>query len=176
MLEVGCGLMLEVGCGLMLEVVCGLMLEGGCGLMLEVWCGQMLMVGCGLMLEVGCGLMLEVGCEQALAGEVGMSVELDDVARSLFNGTIPAIWKRLSPETLKSLGNWMVHFEKRFHQYQTWVSRSYFSLCAAFIHCTHSLPVYWSSWLTKSPKCAIFRQWRFPIDPREADVIHGLCP
>lgn len=59
---------------------------------------------------------------RALAGEVGMSSELDDVARSLFNGMIPSIWRRLAPDTLKSLANWMVHFDKRFKQYQAWVN------------------------------------------------------
>ena len=52
-----------------------------------------------------------------------MSSELDDVARSLFNGQIPSIWRRLAPDTLKSLGNWMIHFEARLKQYNTWVSR-----------------------------------------------------
>ena len=61
---------------------------------------------------------------QALAGEVGMSSELDDVARSLYNGSIPAIWRRLAPDTLKSLGNWMLHFRRRFEQYETWVCNS----------------------------------------------------
>ncbi|XP_006149290.1 dynein heavy chain 10, axonemal [Tupaia chinensis] len=52
--------------------------------------------------------------QRALAGEVGMSSELDDVARSLFIGNIPDIWRKLAPDTLKSLGNWMVHFQRRF--------------------------------------------------------------
>ncbi|PVD32839.1 hypothetical protein C0Q70_08286 [Pomacea canaliculata] len=60
--------------------------------------------------------------KRALAGEVGMSSELDDVARSLFNGVIPGIWRRLAPDTLKSLANWMIHFEKRFSQYNSWVN------------------------------------------------------
>ena len=51
-----------------------------------------------------------------------MSSELDDVARALFNGQIPSIWRRLAPETLKSLGNWIVHFENRYKQYAGWVS------------------------------------------------------
>ncbi|XP_061623123.1 dynein axonemal heavy chain 10-like [Phyllopteryx taeniolatus] len=59
--------------------------------------------------------------QRALAGEVGMSSELDEVARALFNGQIPAIWKKLAPDTLKSLGNWMIHFKRRFEQYKTWV-------------------------------------------------------
>ncbi|XP_064612357.1 LOW QUALITY PROTEIN: dynein axonemal heavy chain 10-like [Liolophura sinensis] len=60
--------------------------------------------------------------KRALAGEVGMSSELDEVARALFNGQIPAIWRRLAPETLKSLANWMIHFEKRNAQYTKWIS------------------------------------------------------
>ncbi|XP_035496799.2 dynein axonemal heavy chain 10-like [Scophthalmus maximus] len=59
--------------------------------------------------------------QRALAGEVGMSSELDEVARALFNGHIPAIWKKLAPDTLKSLGNWMSHFKRRYEQYSHWV-------------------------------------------------------
>ncbi|KAL6114194.1 dnah10 [Pungitius sinensis] len=59
--------------------------------------------------------------QRALAGEVGMSSELDEVARALFNGLIPAIWKKLAPDTLKSLGNWMSHFKRRYEQYRNWV-------------------------------------------------------
>jgi len=62
---------------------------------------------------------------QALAGEVGMSSELDEVARALFNGQIPNIWRKLAPATLKSLGNWMEHFLKRLNQYNKWVSTTY---------------------------------------------------
>lgn len=51
-----------------------------------------------------------------------MSSELDDVARALFNGMIPSIWRRLAPVTLKSLGNWMLHFERRFRLYNGWVN------------------------------------------------------
>ncbi|XP_076452214.1 dynein axonemal heavy chain 10-like [Babylonia areolata] len=62
--------------------------------------------------------------KRALAGEVGMSSELDDVSRCLFNGVIPTIWRRLAPATLKSLGNWMIHFEKRYKQYDSWVNNT----------------------------------------------------
>ncbi len=50
-----------------------------------------------------------------------MSSELDDVARSLYNGQLPSIWRALAPATLKSLGNWMSHFLRRNQQYNTWV-------------------------------------------------------
>ncbi|XP_019908369.3 dynein heavy chain 10, axonemal [Esox lucius] len=59
--------------------------------------------------------------QKALAGEVGMSSELDEVARALFSGMIPAIWRKLAPDTLKSLGNWMIHFKRRHDQYNSWV-------------------------------------------------------
>lgn len=52
-----------------------------------------------------------------------MSSELDEVARALFNGHIPAIWKKLAPDTLKSLGNWMSHFKRRYEQYSYWVRK-----------------------------------------------------
>uniref|UniRef100_A0A803XS79 Dynein axonemal heavy chain 10 n=1 Tax=Meleagris gallopavo TaxID=9103 RepID=A0A803XS79_MELGA len=60
--------------------------------------------------------------QRALAGEVGMSSELDDVARALFNGQIPGIWRRLAPDTLKTLGNWIIFFRDRYNQYSTWVN------------------------------------------------------
>jgi dynein heavy chain len=51
-----------------------------------------------------------------------MSNELDDVARALFNGQIPLIWRVLAPDTLKNLANWMAHFRQRFDQYTYWVN------------------------------------------------------
>ena len=51
-----------------------------------------------------------------------MSNELDEVARALYNGQIPSIWRALAPATLKSLGNWMSHFLRRNQQYKKWVS------------------------------------------------------
>ncbi|XP_063271579.1 dynein axonemal heavy chain 10 [Prinia subflava] len=61
--------------------------------------------------------------QRALAGEVGMSSELDDVAQALFNGQIPGIWRRLAPDTLKTLGNWIIFFRDRYEQYTQWVSQ-----------------------------------------------------
>ncbi|NXM38868.1 DYH10 protein, partial [Gymnorhina tibicen] len=60
--------------------------------------------------------------QRALAGEVGMSSELDDVAQALFNGQIPRIWRRLAPDTLKTLGNWIIFFRDRYNQYTSWVN------------------------------------------------------
>ena len=60
--------------------------------------------------------------KRAVMCEVGMSNELDDLARALFNGQIPPSWRKLAPATKKTLGNWMEHFMKRFHQYNLWVN------------------------------------------------------
>lgn len=55
-----------------------------------------------------------------------MSNELDELSRSLFNGQLPSMWRRLAPATKKTLGNWMDHFFKRNQQYNTWVIFSKF--------------------------------------------------
>ena len=65
-----------------------------------------------------------------------MSSELDDVARSLYNGHIPEIWLKLAPDTLKSLGNWMLHFLKRQALYDGWVSVITGPLWTVTVHIT----------------------------------------
>lgn len=57
---------------------------------------------------------------KALAGDIGMDVVLDNVAYSLFNGHLPAVWQKLCPATCKNLGGWIEHFEKRQEQYFIW--------------------------------------------------------
>ena len=58
---------------------------------------------------------------RALAGEVGMSNELEELSKSIYNGTLPEMWRRFTPATLKSLGNWMLYHIDRHTQYYTWV-------------------------------------------------------
>ncbi|KAG5458391.1 MAG: dynein, axonemal, heavy chain 10, partial [Olpidium bornovanus] len=58
---------------------------------------------------------------RALKGEIGMSQKLDEVANSLFNGGLPALWRALTPATEKNLGSWMNHFERRHQQYSSWI-------------------------------------------------------
>ena len=60
---------------------------------------------------------------KALKGEVGMSQELDDLSFALFNGLLPAPWRKLAPGTQKKLSAWMVHFQKRHAQYSLWLER-----------------------------------------------------
>lgn len=59
--------------------------------------------------------------KRALLGEIGMSIELDELANSLFNGFLPGMWANLAPQTLKNLVNWMDHFQHRYSQYKGWV-------------------------------------------------------
>ena len=63
-----------------------------------------------------------VTLRKALAGEVGMSNEMEELAKALYNGALPAMWRRFSPGTLKSLGNWMLYHIARFTQYHSWVN------------------------------------------------------
>eukprot|EP01135_Chromosphaera_perkinsii_P009070 Nk52_evm1s1607 gene=Nk52_evmTU1s1607 len=58
---------------------------------------------------------------KALVGEIGMSDNLDNVAGALFDGALPLLWKRYAPATLKGLGNWIDHFQKRQEQYNEWI-------------------------------------------------------
>jgi dynein heavy chain len=59
--------------------------------------------------------------QRAVIGEIGMSDELDALADALFNGFLPALWRKLCPNTQKPLGSWMSHFTRRHNQYQCWI-------------------------------------------------------
>jgi dynein heavy chain len=59
---------------------------------------------------------------RALKGEVGMSNELDDLSRALYNGQLPPMWRRLAPATKKNLATWMDHFLRRNQLYNSWVN------------------------------------------------------
>ncbi|KAK5648316.1 hypothetical protein RI129_003208 [Pyrocoelia pectoralis] len=60
--------------------------------------------------------------KKALVGEIGMDATLDNVAISLYNGQLPASWRKLAPATRKNLGGWMQHFQSRHSQYANWVN------------------------------------------------------
>lgn len=51
--------------------------------------------------------------KRALSGKIGMSATLDELSISLFNGFLPAQWRKLAPMTQKKLGSWMEHYLKR---------------------------------------------------------------
>lgn len=59
--------------------------------------------------------------KRALNGEIGMSLDLDVLGSSFFNGFLPPMWAKLAPQTQKNLVNWMTHFERRFKQYRDWI-------------------------------------------------------
>ena len=63
-----------------------------------------------------------VELKRALTGEVGMSAELDSLATALFNGDLPDMWRKLCPATLKGLGSWLAHFQRRDEQYRAWLN------------------------------------------------------
>lgn len=62
--------------------------------------------------------------QNALLGIVGMSNELDALASALYDGVLPGAWRKLSPQTEKGLGSWMVHFERRYQQYKDWAAEA----------------------------------------------------
>jgi len=59
--------------------------------------------------------------QKALVGEIGMSDQLDALGDSLYNGFLPNLWRKLLPDTQKALGSWMMHFLKRYDQYDLWI-------------------------------------------------------
>ena len=59
--------------------------------------------------------------QRALKGEIGMSQELDALANALYNGNLPPMWRSLAPATLKNLGSWMQHFQRRHAQFASWI-------------------------------------------------------
>jgi dynein heavy chain len=59
--------------------------------------------------------------KKALKGEIAMSGELDALGTSLFNGQLPMMWRKLTPQTDKMLGSWMDFHGRRQTQYAGWV-------------------------------------------------------
>lgn len=59
---------------------------------------------------------------KALAGEIGMDTVLDAAALALYNNQIPTNWRKLAPDTCKTLSSWMDHLQKRASQYKYWSS------------------------------------------------------
>ena len=59
--------------------------------------------------------------QRALVGEIGMSQQLEELGNCIFNGFVPPMWLRFAPQSLKSLVNWIEHFERRHNQYREWI-------------------------------------------------------
>eukprot|EP00702_Spironucleus_salmonicida_P008256 EST49547.1 Dynein heavy chain [Spironucleus salmonicida] len=60
--------------------------------------------------------------QRALAGEIGMSSDLDGMANMLFVGQMPQKWRKFAPATLKNLSGWMQHLINRADQYKKWLA------------------------------------------------------
>jgi len=58
---------------------------------------------------------------KALVGEIAMSNELDALGTNLFNGELPTMWTKLTPQTDKMLGSWMSFHARRHLQYKDWI-------------------------------------------------------
>jgi len=60
--------------------------------------------------------------KKALKGEIALSPDLDGLGTNLFNGQLPAMWRKLTPQTDKMLGSWMTFHGRRQTQYAGWVA------------------------------------------------------
>ena len=60
--------------------------------------------------------------KMALKGEIAMSNDLDALGTNLFNGQLPDMWRKLTPQTDKMLGSWMTFHGRRHAQYSAWVA------------------------------------------------------
>jgi len=60
--------------------------------------------------------------KKALVGEIAMSNDLDALGTNLFNGQLPDMWRKLTPQTDKMLGSWITFHTKRQTQYAGWVA------------------------------------------------------
>lgn len=58
---------------------------------------------------------------KAIKGEVVMSLELEDVANSLFDNLVPALWAKRSFPSLKPLASYVVDLNDRLRFMQNWV-------------------------------------------------------
>ncbi|CAF0910630.1 unnamed protein product [Adineta ricciae] len=59
--------------------------------------------------------------KQALNGQISFSIQLDEINKHLYHGQIPLSWRSYTPQTKKSLANWMELFRQRNLQYEKWI-------------------------------------------------------
>ncbi|CAF1153283.1 unnamed protein product [Adineta ricciae] len=113
---------------------------------------------------------------RALKGEVGMSNELDDLSRALYNGQLPPMWRRLAPATKKNLANWMDHFLRRNQLYSGWINDgepnvvwlSGFSIPESYLTALVQATCRKNGWpLDKSTLYTQVTEWETPEDVNE---------
>lgn len=61
--------------------------------------------------------------QKAIKGEVVMSMELDSMAQSMFNGRVPDMWSNVAYPSLKPLSSWVEDFLLRLKMYSNWVKK-----------------------------------------------------
>lgn len=66
--------------------------------------------------------------QQALAGVVGFSAALEELAGALFNNQLPSSWARLCPPTSRPLNSWLVWMQRRHEQFVSWVQVSLYTM------------------------------------------------
>ncbi|KAK9868729.1 hypothetical protein WJX84_008574 [Apatococcus fuscideae] len=59
--------------------------------------------------------------QQALAGVVGFSAALEELAGALFNNQLPSSWARLCPPSSRPLTSWLLWMQRRHEQFVAWV-------------------------------------------------------
>ncbi len=62
--------------------------------------------------------------QQALAGVVGFSAALEELAGALFNNQLPSSWARLCPPSSRPLTSWLLWMQRRHEQFVAWVQVS----------------------------------------------------
>ena len=78
------------------------------------------------------GSDLLVQMPRALAGKMGMTSELVDVSRSVYNKQLPKIWRRLCPESDETLKNFEGHIDAQAQEYPRATSET-----TSSIHANH---------------------------------------
>ena len=62
-----------------------------------------------------------IDLQKALAGEIGMSEELENLSNSINIGVVPHLWKLMAPPTRLNLSSWLDYFKERHVQYVDWI-------------------------------------------------------
>jgi dynein heavy chain len=95
--------------------------------------------------------------QKALQGAVVMSREAEQLAASMFDGSVPEMWAAVSYPSLKPLGGYIADLVSRLHFFAAWVERG----TPSVVH----LP---SIYFTQSYLTAIL-QVREPTDPHRRE-------
>ncbi|KAG2382028.1 hypothetical protein C9374_005820 [Naegleria lovaniensis] len=62
-----------------------------------------------------------IDLQKALAGEIGMSEELEHLSNAINIGVVPKLWKDYAPQTKLNLSSWLEYFKERHKQYVEWI-------------------------------------------------------